>query len=333
MIEAEQRGDAEALTEIAEHMRRPLGTATRAVLMVIGVAGMTGLSVLTGAALGYELRSSVLFALPAGTAVGVLFAILLVVMPATRAAADRTRMIARIESVAQADREASFDVLLAIDEEHELAELARAMHAALSSAHRDRLEAARVRREMNALVEREARKRYAHLTTLSMTDELTGLANRRGFERGLRALFDRSVRRGTELALLAIDLDHFKQLNDTCGHEKGDEALAAAGDLLQAHLRDGDLAGRMGGDELFVALYDVDGERAQRVANRLIECFSEHPAGEGLPCPWPGMSIGVSMRKLDGAGSPAELRRFADRALYASKRGGRSRATLFRSAA
>ena len=310
-----------------------IGALTRAVILTLGVAGVTGLATITGAAIGYDARRAVLLAIPAGVIVGSLFATIIILLPAWRAQRDRRRMIARIEAVAHADREAAFDALLDVHPSNELSELAHTIHKAMLGAHIQRLEAARMRREVHALVERETRRKYAHLATLSFTDELTGLSNRRGFDGGLVKMVERAQRNGEEVALLAIDLDHFKRLNDTCGHDKGDEALAVAGDLLQAHTRDGDLAGRIGGDELVVALYNVDAESAQRIAERLIRLFAGHPAGAGPGVPWPTMSIGVAQLKADGASSAAELRRFADRALYASKRAGRRRFTRFSRAA
>lgn len=310
-----------------------LGALTRAAILALAVAGVTGLATISGATLGYGLRNAVIVALPAGVITGSLFALLIILFPEWRAQRDRRGMIQRIEAVAQADREAAFDTLLDVHPSHELAELSQAIHKAMLSAHIQRLEAARMRREVHALVERETRRKYAHLAILSYTDELTGLANRRGFERGLARMVERAKQGRDEIALLAIDLDNFKTLNDTCGHNKGDEALAVVGDLLQAHTREGDLAGRVGGDELFVALYNVDEHSAMRIAERLIALFASHPAGATPLIPWPSLSIGIALLQQDRASTADQLRQFADKALYASKRAGRRRATRFRQAA
>jgi diguanylate cyclase (GGDEF)-like protein len=321
-------------TTLDERMRGSVvGVAARAAILVLGVSVMTGVGVMIAAAWGLSTRASVVWAIVFGGVAGSGLSIVLMLMPAARAARDRRRMIERIEAVAAEEREASFETLLAIDAHHELSELARTVHDALAGAHADRLEAARLRREMNAMVEREARKHVAHLTTLSMTDELTGLANRRGFEQGLAQMVDRAKADGTELALLAIDLDNFKRLNDTCGHQKGDEALSVAGDLLQAHVRERDLAGRMGGDELFIALCGVDGRRAEAVADRLIRLFASHPLANQPAVPWPTMSVGIALLREDRCRDASELRLYADQALYASKRGGRARATRYGAAA
>lgn len=306
-----------------------LTAASRGLLLTLGVAATTGLSVLTAAAWGLDVRSSVIWALPWGSLIGGLLAMVLILLPEARAASDRRRMIRRIELWADAERSVKAEELGAVDPRHELAELASAVGRALSSAHAERMETARRGREINAVIERETRRRCAHLTALSVTDELTGLANRRGFKAGLEAMVERAVAREDEVALLAIDLDHFKALNDTCGHDKGDEALSIAGDLLQAHVREGDLAGRMGGDEMFIAMYGVGASEAERVAERIMHLFGRHPAGRGLPCPWPSMSVGIATLRGGGVRSASELRRLADEALYASKRGGRSRCTTY----
>ena len=311
--------------EAHAHLTPDAGIIPRSCVLALGVASITGLAVILASGLGLSTRAAVIFALPMGLLAGLGLAAALIWRTEVRAAEHRAAIIERIRAVAAAEREAPFEALLKIDPRHELAELATTIHDALAAAHRDRLHAARIRREMNALIEREARRQCAHLTALSHTDELTGLANRRGFEKGLRDAVQRANREGVELALLAIDLDHFKTLNDSCGHDKGDEALAIAGDLLQAHTREGDLAGRMGGDELFIALYDTDEARAERVADRVIRLFSAHPAGAGLPCPWPSMSVGISLLHRDRASGDTELRRFADRALYRAKQEGRQR--------
>ncbi|MBL0927276.1 MAG: GGDEF domain-containing protein [Phycisphaerales bacterium] len=318
---------------LKERLRPAMAPVARASLLAVGVAGATGLTVLTFASSGLPARLSVILALPVGFVLGFLFSMVLIVLPEARAARHRLHLIDRIRAVARADRDEGFDILLAFDEQHELAHLAREVHQVVRSTHSDRLESARVRREMEAQVERRLQARTSELRALSLTDDLTGLANRRGFEQGLAALVARASREGREVALLALDLDHFKRLNDTCGHHKGDEALQAAAEVILANVRAGDLAGRIGGDELFVALYASDGPAAERVAGRLIELFRAHPSGIGLPVPWPGLSVGIALLRADSASGPDHLKQLADAALYASKRSGRGRVTRARRAA
>lgn len=310
-----------------ERLRSPVTPAVRAGLLTIGVAGVTGLSVLTGHALGYGLRASVLFALPLGVVVGSLFALILILMPAWAMRRHLRDWARRVERVASADRDSAFDELLDLESDHDLAEIARAVHHALAAAHADRLEAARLRREMDARVQSQVRVNTAQLTRLSTTDELTGLLNRRGFEQAIAAMFTDCANGGPEFALVAIDLDHFKKLNDTCGHDKGDLALKAAGELMKAGIRELDAAARVGGDELFLLLRGIKSDAAVRIAGRLADLFSRHAHSKGLP--WPTMSMGVALARRHRARSPEHLMQLADVALYHGKKSGRARCIVF----
>lgn len=303
---------------------------SRAMLLTIGIAASTGISVLTGEALGYTPRQAVIFSLPLGAVVGFLLALLLILIPEWRAAADRRWLIDRLADVSKVDREQRFAALLSHPENHELAQLARAIHSALSAAHKDRLEAAHLRRELDARVTRRTRAIVAELNRLSSTDELTGLLNRRGFDAAYAELFDTSGASGDELALLAVDLDLFKQLNDACGHQVGDQALKAVGEVMMTQLREGDLAGRIGGDEFVIALRGTGPAQALAVARRLIDLFSRSPYAVGLPAPWPTLSIGIACAGTHKADSADHLRKLADEALYTAKRAGRNSAVIYR---
>lgn len=313
----------------AHTWRRRLPAPWRAAILTAGVAATTGLSVLTGASLGLPVREAVILSLPAGLIVGVLMSSLLILIPERSAAADRRWLIECLSRISRVDREQRFSALLSAGKGHELAELARAVHASLLSAHRDRLEAAQLRRELDARVQRQTKAVVAQWSKISLTDELTGLNNRRGFDQAFQDLFESTSRRGEELALLAIDLDHFKQLNDTCGHDVGDRALRAAGELLLAQLREGDLAARLGGDEMVIALRGTGSDQAGSVAERLIALFARHPAALGVPARWPTFSIGIACAGEHHSASADHLRRQADEALYAAKRAGRCVARIY----
>ncbi len=316
----------------AEHQRparleRPMTASLRAVILTLGVAGVTGLSVLTGHAMGFGLRASVMFALPLGVVVGFLFALLLILLPARRFAAQLKDFSDRVVRVSAADRDGGFDDLLDLEADHELVAIAQSVHAALVSAHADRLEAARLRREMDARVNAQTRVNTAQLNRLSTTDELTGLLNRRGFERALANMYTDCVGGGPELAVVAIDLDHFKRLNDTCGHDKGDLALKAAGELMKAGIRPSDAAARVGGDELFLLIRGLKHDKAVAMAGRLADLFSRHASSKGLP--WPTMSMGIALARAHHARSPEHLLQQADAALYAGKQAGRARCVVY----
>lgn len=124
------------------------------------------------------------------------------------------------------------------------------------------------------------------------------------------------------LAVLLLDLDHFKQINDTHGHGKGDEVLAAVGDVLSSNVRASDVAGRYGGEEFLALLPGTDRAGALVIAEKL------RVAIEGINVPGVSRvvtaSFGVAVLP-DEAGEPDELVRVADRALYTAKANGRNR--------
>jgi diguanylate cyclase (GGDEF)-like protein len=181
-----------------------------------------------------------------------------------------------------------------------------------------RAEATRLRAEKAALEERVSR-----LEAAAWTDPLTGLANRRQIEERLPQMFAEAARYGTDLSCLLIDLDGFKQVNDTRGHAEGDSILRTVGELLEGQIRASDIAARYGGDEFLLLMPRSGCNTAARVARRLFEAFGQRfSCEEGASC---GMSIGIACLKrnapLDGAG----LVNLADLAMYASKKAGRNR--------
>lgn len=301
----------------------------RAGVLIVGVSGSTGIAVITGHTLGFEPRYAVILSLPIGAVLGFLFAVLLILLPDWRAAADRRWLVECLNNVSRVDREQKFSALLAHGEKHELHDLAKAIHAAVLAAHKDRLEAASLRRELDARVHRRTKAVVERLSRISNTDELTGLLNRRGFDGAFSGLYDLAAATGDELALLAIDLDLFKQLNDACGHDMGDAALRAAGEVMMTQLREGDLAARIGGDEFVIALRGTGSAQALAVARRLIEMYARCPAAVGLPVPWPTFSIGIACAGEHQTTGPDHMRRLADQAMYAAKRAGRADAVVY----
>ena len=152
----------------------------------------------------------------------------------------------------------------------------------------------------------------------ALADPLTGLANRRSFDDELARA---ATRPGDPLALLTIDLDHFKAINDTWGHAVGDQALQAVGAAMGSVARGEDLAARLGGDE-FVLLLRADRSGAQRVAEALRTAVGEIDSLPGGP---PGLSIGIAVLP-DDADTVEALITASDAALYKEKT--RSRAQL-----
>jgi diguanylate cyclase (GGDEF)-like protein len=166
------------------------------------------------------------------------------------------------------------------------------------------------------------------LEQLSMSDGLTGIANRRCFDQRLAADWARLAREGRPLALLLVDADHFKALNDACGHLYGDECLRELARLCTRFADgDADLVARFGGEELILLLPGHDLDAASRVAERLrreIEVAAmAHPASPVAA--HLTVSIGVAAMQPEMSQAPERLLAAADRALYAAKAGGRDR--------
>jgi diguanylate cyclase (GGDEF)-like protein len=156
----------------------------------------------------------------------------------------------------------------------------------------------------------------SELRTAALTDPLTGLANRRGLEGAFVREAAREARTGRPFALLVLDLDQFKRLNDERGHKAGDRALAEVAEILRSHAREVDTAARTGGDEFALVLSDTGADGARALLARLAAAIGKHGHDAG----WPGgVSIGWSVSDADGAGMDA-LMRHADMRLYAAKR-------------
>jgi diguanylate cyclase (GGDEF)-like protein len=167
----------------------------------------------------------------------------------------------------------------------------------------------------------ESVRLHAAVRSLTVTDELTGLHNRRFFESELRREADRSRRYGRDIALVMIDVDHFKAYNDSFGHRAGDEALRhVALNLVAAVQRRLDAVSRYGGEEFAVLLAETDREGALQVAGRIRRAVES--SGEFLR----PLTISAGVASLRGeAAEPEELVLRADRALYRAKAEGRNR--------
>jgi len=154
------------------------------------------------------------------------------------------------------------------------------------------------------------------------TDALTGLANRRSLNDTIKRMLAQSARAETSLSVVALDLDHFKQINDRYGHDRGDEVLAAAATALRTSLRVSDFVSRSGGEEFVVLLPDT-GLDGAFVAAENLRAALEAMTVPGLDQRVTG-SFGIAVHPEDAASAEDLLRR-ADRALYLAKRNGRNR--------
>lgn len=168
------------------------------------------------------------------------------------------------------------------------------------------------------------------LASMVLTDPLTGCLNRRGIDQAIAREIARSGRSGSELSTLAIDLDHFKSINDTHGHVAGDIVLREFGALLVHTARAGDIVARAGGEEFLVLLPDTDLAGAQRAAVRLCDSVRTHPFLVNGKRMHLTISIGVASTSAIGNDPTGRtMIERADEALYDAKRSGRDGAKVW----
>jgi diguanylate cyclase (GGDEF)-like protein len=167
------------------------------------------------------------------------------------------------------------------------------------------------------------------LKNQSICDPLTGLFNRRYMEESLEREFSRANRNKNSLAIIMMDLDHFKRFNDTFGHQAGDTLLRAFGDLLKRNTRGQDIACRYGGEEFALVLTDsnLDGalKRAE-ILRQQVKQMSVEYAGQLLGAV--SISMGVAIFPDHGI-TMADVLRASDQALYSAKREGRDRVSVW----
>ncbi|HDO7855981.1 TPA: diguanylate cyclase [Legionella pneumophila] len=182
--------------------------------------------------------------------------------------------------------------------------------------------------ELTALALANVRLRE-NLRYQSIRDPLTGLYNRRYLEDFLFKQLHQAERTKASFAILMLDLDHFKKINDTFGHDAGDLVLKELGQILNSDIRLGDIAARYGGEEFVLLLYDIDAQAAKMKAENLRSAISNlqvkyraQPVGQITA------SISISVYP-DDAKSPAEVIEAADKALYQAKNKGRNKVILF----
>ena len=171
------------------------------------------------------------------------------------------------------------------------------------------------------------RKAREMLREQSIRDPLTNLFNRRFLDESLDRELARARRDGVPLAVLMVDIDHFKQLNDTYGHPAGDEVIRRLGNLLRTGARGGDLPCRYGGEEFLLVLPNMTAETAVERAEQWRQAFSRERVRVGEHDVRSTASIGVAVFPWHGE-CRETLIRAADEALYAAKRGGRNRVVV-----
>lgn len=170
-------------------------------------------------------------------------------------------------------------------------------------------------------IEDVVKKSRKKLSTMANEDQLTGLYNRQHFDKSSKAEFHQAERMGRNLSILFIDIDHFKNVNDTYGHDQGDEALRVVAQLIRASCRKSDYVARYGGEEIVVILPKTTSRDAIKVArdiNTIIARQSKHLLDFQIT-----VSIGVATYPDDGS-NLKQIIKCADRALYQAKDNGRN---------
>jgi diguanylate cyclase len=175
-----------------------------------------------------------------------------------------------------------------------------------------------------ALDEQALQLANRELEKIGRTDGLTGLYNRSAWEELLSSEYRRCERSGGKAVLVMFDIDHFKRVNDTYGHQAGDEVIRAVAELMRQVKREPDLAGRYGGEEFGVILADTAMEGALHFAERLRHAVESHTVCYGREAIRFTISLGLAEIRYTSGGYTAWLEQ-SDKALYRSKEGGRNR--------
>ncbi len=179
--------------------------------------------------------------------------------------------------------------------------------------------------------EHELKDALRFMKRLAATDSLTGISNRRHFLESAQLEFERAQRYEHPLSILALDIDHFKNVNDTYGHQAGDKVLEAITECCSELLRSHDIFGRLGGEEFSILLPDTHLEAAQLTAQRVLKAVAELEVNyEGQVIHFT-TSIGIA--KVDKKSNDiAELMKQSDEALYDAKHNGRNRFEIWQAA-
>jgi diguanylate cyclase (GGDEF)-like protein len=224
--------------------------------------------------------------------------------------------------------------LLPADPPDEIASLAQLLEDANRGTDEWRERAACLEASLERRVESQTHKvtlKLRQVERKAWIDPLTRLGNRRLLDDKFAQLFAQCRETGEDLALIMIDVDDFKSLNDTLGHKAGDELIRFAGELLSQCVREADLAIRYGGDEFLLVLPASTAAMAAKVAERVVRLFGQQAKLLAVE-PKPGMSAGVASLKEHRPATPSAFLQMADQALYQAKRLGKSRVCVYRAA-
>ena len=183
-------------------------------------------------------------------------------------------------------------------------------------------------RQEKERLEELVKERTHEIELLSKTDALTGLWNRGYLEEMMEMEFKRARRYAHDISLLVVDLDHFKNVNDTYGHAAGDEVLREASQRITSSLRETDFVGRYGGEEIVIILPETSIETAKEIGQKVCDEMAKEPVVSDGETIHVTASLGISHLRPEHTGQQ-EVFNEADQALYISKQNGRNRVTVF----
>jgi diguanylate cyclase (GGDEF)-like protein len=178
------------------------------------------------------------------------------------------------------------------------------------------------------VIARRLQSAFERLAHMSKTDQLTSLANRRHFSEVLDCFYHQSRRYNRPMSVIMLDMDYFKAINDSAGHQAGDEALKFLAGCIEKACRKADLPARFGGDEFAILLPETFSADAMQVAKRILQNVSSQPFSSGNLKFNLTVSIGIADLNAGMIDSPEGMLSLADQALYAAKEAGRNRAVL-----
>ena len=200
--------------------------------------------------------------------------------------------------------------------------------------HKIKKDNARLQRELQSMLSElrvkniQLQESLERLEHMAATDPVTGLANRRRFSELLNRHYSEAVRYGFDLTCCMTDLDHYKEFNDTFGHQVGDDILVSTAEIICTSLRESDTAARYGGDEFVLLLPHTSVDRALAVGQRIREELAAVGTSYGHIDSTLTLSIGVASLSQNSPASADELVSMADRALYAAKDNGKDQIVL-----
>ncbi len=243
-------------------------------------------------------------------------------------------VVSPISSLADVDENGEGSSARSFERHRELGKIEERMFSLQGSLSAWRNRAQSTERRMDQQVAQETQRISRALNRMrreAWLDPLTRVNNRRFLDDEFKTIFEAQRASGHDLSVVMIDLDYFKQLNDTMGHAAGDDVLRFVGELLRQCLRTDDIAVRYGGDEFVMILPGISIDDAGDTTNRLLKLFAQRAKMMVNVDPVPSLTAGIASIARNRPADELELLAFADKALLAAKRAGKARIALSQS--